>query len=77
LEAQGRLGEALAEYERLCTVHPEQVGAWRGVADLAYRLGLKAKALAAFRKVLMLAPDSDLEAWLKDYEREAPDASPQ
>jgi hypothetical protein len=70
MEAQGRLGEALAEYERLTRLHPDLLGAWRGVADIAYRLGLKPKALAAYRQVMALAPDPDLEQWLRDYEQE-------
>lgn len=71
LEGQGRLGEALGEYERLSRLHPGLLGAWRGVADLAYRLGLKSKAVAAYRRVLLLAPDADLARWVHAYEEDS------
>lgn len=72
LEDEGRQGEALAEYEKEAALHPELEGAWRGVADLSYRLGAKAKAVQAYHRLLRLRPDDALAAWLRDYEQ-APD----
>jgi tetratricopeptide (TPR) repeat protein len=70
LEAQGRHGEALAAYELEAKEHPDLLGAWRGVADLNYHLGDKARAIAAFEKVLELKPDPDLEKWLEQFRQE-------
>lgn len=70
MEQAGRLGEALAEYERVCQEHPDLPGAWHGVADLAYRLKDRPKALHAYEQLLRLEPNPDLARWLDAYRRE-------
>lgn len=70
MEQAGRLGEALAEYERVCQEQPDLPGAWHGVADLAYRLKDKPKALHAYEELLRLEPNPDLARWLDAYRRE-------
>lgn len=70
LEEDGRHGEALAEYERLTQEQPDLPGAWRGLADLAYQLGDKPKALRAYEQYLHRVPDPQLEAWVQAYRDE-------
>jgi hypothetical protein len=70
LESKGRLGEALAEYERVAQEHPAMAGAWRGLADLAYQMKLKEKALEAYQALLLIEDDPELAAWLKAYQDE-------
>lgn len=67
LEEEGRLGEALTEYERVATERPDLAGAWRGLADLAYRLKKRDKAVRAYRQLLVLEPSTELEHWLDTY----------
>jgi len=70
MEAEGRLGEALSDYEKVVAENPYLAGAWRAIAELATKLKDKPKAVAAYHKLLALQPDPDLSAWLKRFEEE-------
>jgi hypothetical protein len=70
MESEGRLAEALADYERVVADDPKLAGAWRAIAELATKLKDKPKAIAAYHHLLALQPDPELSAWLKRFEAE-------
>jgi hypothetical protein len=76
MEAEGRLGEALADYEKVAQEKPDLPGVWRAIADLAYKLHDKPKAVAAYHRLLALEPNPDLSAWLKRFEAEPAPSAP-
>ena len=51
-EAQDRLEEALQSYERVVTIHPEQISVWNRIGDLNLGMGDYSAAVEAFLTVL-------------------------
>ena len=51
-ESQNRLGEALQSYERVITIHPEQIRVWNRIGDLNLDIGDDSAAVRAFQTVL-------------------------
>lgn len=51
-ESQNRLGEALQSYERVITIHPEQISVWNRLGQLYLQTGDNSAAARAFLTVL-------------------------
>jgi predicted Zn-dependent protease len=64
----GRLGEALAELQRLSVERPQDAAVWRALGQLQWQMGQKPQALAALRMSHSLYPDPGLAAWLQQVD---------
>ena len=60
LRRQGRLVEALAEYQRASELEPELAAAHLGAADMHLALGQNAQAIRSYRRVLEIAQDYEI-----------------
>ena len=57
LAASGQVEEAMAAYQKLVDINPENYGAWLGMAHALKTVGKQSESIEAYRRCIELKPD--------------------
>ena len=60
LKAQGRLGEAVWEYQQYTITHPNEFEGWNNLGNALHEMGDLEGALAALQQARLIKPDSSI-----------------